>query len=177
MLELQQQVGYIILSAAHVIIHHTGESAETISTMVECISIGAAFYSKTVTILFYLTCRIISNQLCGILDQIVKSPNVANSFNQLCALQHQHAQICYSADLLNKCFGSFLFFEILFIFVGCINNGLKTIITFNTFDFYIRAHMCYDVAHYLVNIFLICHGVESISKKVKKEMKGIAIIW
>ena len=159
-------MGYIVLSAAYVITTHTGESVTT-RALVECIYIGASLYSKTATILFYISCKMISNQLCGILDQFAKSPNVANSFNQICALQHQHAQICYSVDLLNKCFGSFLFFEILFIFVGCINNGMKAIINSNTLDFYIWAHMISDVAHYIVNIFLICLGVESISKQVK----------
>lgn len=152
----------------------TDGRSTTFRILVELVAVSSQSYPKTLIVLFCITCKIISHQFRLIVDQIKNiSPNSFNTVevsNQLNCLQHYHGVICNSNVILNECFGSILFFEILFIFVGLINTAMSILIHYGNYTepfFWTMTGIL--LTDHIIRVSIICLSAESIANRVTIE--------
>ena len=130
-------------------------------------------YATTGQMLFYLLCRIISENYVNIRKEIEIIKNIIRLdvdfvSDRLTELAHQHLLVCQCVDKLNQCFGLILLIEITCIFVNEINAAMYLLVALyiNSNDWLrITINLTWNI-YALVNFSIICFSSNKITNEV-----------
>ena len=136
---------------------------------------SSKIYATTGRMLFYLLCRIISENYVNIRKEIelIKSSVVLNVdvvSDRLTTLSHQHLLVCQCVDKLNESFGLILLIEITYIFINEINSAMYLLTTIYT-AYWLWLPICVLWNIYTtVNFTIICFASNGIKNEVSYDL-------
>ena len=134
-------------------------------------------YATTGRMLFYLLCRIISENYVNIRKEIELLKNnifVIEDFVsvRLSKLSHRHLLVCQCVDQLNESFGLILLIEITYIFINEISTAMYLLTTIYTANWlWLPISLLWNIYN-TVNFSIICFSSCRVKNEVRRSIDG-----
>lgn len=149
-------------------------AGSTLTALLLGTTVGTKMFSSAAVLIFSVLCLILAGQINNIHRQLVKlahsqsiSPRSAsNQCLILKSIRKQYGSVSSSVELLNKCFGFILMFEIPCIFIGVINTSMFLVISVNVDDAKVKTFSVVFLINHVVNLTSICLTSEKLQVQV-----------